>query len=337
MSDKSSFIRSSLLWVALLSCAHSSAQSTPTQATLTVLTHDSFALSKKLLADFESKNAVKLRLVKGGDAALMVNKLILGGNIADVVYGFDNILLPRAQKAGVLENASVRWVDIGYVTLNYDRAAFKGKRLPRSLEELTQPAFGNMLVLENPATSSPGLAFLLATVKHFGEPKVWQWWADLEKNGMKVTQGWTEAYETQFSRNGGRYPLVLSYSSSPAAEVFYAGKKLEQSPTANLFLKGSVFRQLEGIALVKNTPNAALGRKFIEFMQGSAVQRDIPTQMFVYPILSGTKLDPVYKFSSVPNEFFAPQPTDPLVTGSSELVRKWFDVVVKGKNPAEVR
>ena len=308
MSDKSSFIRSSLLWVALLCCAHSSAQSAPVRATLTVFTHDSFALSQKLLADFENKNAVKLRLVKGGDAALMVNKLILGGNIADVVYGFDNILLPRAQKAGVLENASVRWVDIGYVALNYDRAAFKGKRLPRSLEELTQPAFGNMLVLENPATSSPGLAFLLATVKHFGEPKVWQWWADLEKNGLEES-----------------------------AEVFYAGKKLEQSPTANLFLKGSVFRQLEGIALVKNTPNAALGRKFIEFMQGSAVQRDIPTQMFVYPILSGTKLDPVYKFSSVPNEFFAPQPTDPLVTGSSELVRKWFDVVVKGKNPAEVR
>jgi len=315
--------------------AHSSAQSVPT---LTVLTHDSFALDKKLLADFERQNSVVLRLVKGGDAGQMVNKLILAkGNIADVVYGFDNILLPRAQKADVLENASVRWVDIGYVALNYERAAFKGKPLPGSLEELTQPAFKNMLVLENPATSSPGLAFLLATVKHFGEPKVWQWWADLEKNGLKVTQGWTEAYETQFSRNGGKYPLVLSYSSSPAAEVFYADKKLAESPTANLFLKGSVLRQLEGIALVKNTPNAALGRKFIEFMRSSAVQKDIPTQMFVYPIVSGTPLDPVYKFSTVPQSFFAPQANDPLVIGSSELVRKWFDVVVKGKNPADVR
>ena len=318
-----------------MGAAHSSAQAT---RTLTVLTHDSFALDKKLLADFETKNSVKLRLVRGGDAAQMVNKLILAkGNIADVVYGFDNILLPRAQKAGVLENASVRWVDIGYVALNYDRAAFKGKKLPGSLEALTQPAFKNSLVLENPATSSPGLAFLLATVKHFGEPKVWQWWADLENNGMKVTQGWTEAYETQFSRNGGRYSLVLSYSSSPAAEVFYADKKLEQSPTANLFLGGSVFKQLEGIALVKNTPNAALGRKFIEFMRSEAVQKDIPTQMFVYPVISGIPLDLVYKFSTVPQSFFVPQLDDPLVIGSSDLVRKWTDVVIKGKNPAEVR
>ena len=333
--SKKSFIRSSLFVSALMCVAHSSAQATPT---LTVLTHDSFALDKKLLADFETKNLVKLRLVKGGDAAQMVNKLILsGGNIADVVYGFDNILLPRAQKAGVLENSSVRWVDFGYVALNFERAAFKGKKLPGSLEELTQPTFKDTLVLENPATSSPGLAFLLATVKHFGEPKVWQWWADLKHNGMKVTQGWTEAYETQFSRNGGRYSLVLSYSSSPAAEVFYADKKLEQSPTANLFLKGSVFKQLEGIALVKNTPNAALGRKFIEFMRSGAVQKDIPTQMFVYPIVSGTPLDPVYKFSTVPQSFFSPQPSDPLVLNSSELVRKWTDVVIKGKNPAEVR
>ena len=332
---KKSFIRSSLLIGALMCAAHSSAQATPT---LTVLTHDSFALDKKLLADFETKNAVKLRLVRGGDAGQMVGKLILsGGKIADVVYGFDNILLPRAQKAGVLENASVRWVDFGYVALNFERAAFKGKKLPGSLEELTQPAFKNMLVLENPATSSPGLAFLLATVKHFGEPKVWQWWADLEKNGLKVTQGWTEAYQTQFSKSGGRYPLVLSYSSSPAAEVFYADKKLGESPTANLFLRGSVFKQLEGTALVKNTPNAALGRKFIEFMRSSAVQKDIPTQMFVYPIASGIPLDPVYKFSSVPQNFFSPRANDPLVLGSSDLVRKWTDVVIKGKNPAGVR
>lgn len=299
---------------------------------LTVLVHDSFNVDKTLLAQFESQNNVSLKLIKGGDAGQMLNKLILSsGSLGDVVYGIDNTLLAKATQAGVLVPNSFRGVDLGYVALNYDKATFKGKTLPKSLNDLTKPQFKGQLVVQNPATSSPGLAFLLSTVKFFGPEKVWVFWAALRDNDLKVTKGWTDAYETEFSKNGGTHPIVVSYASSPAAEVFYSDKKLEESPTGNLFLPGSTFKQLEGIALVKGGKNAALGKKFIEFMRSSAVQNDIPTQMWVYPVIKGVTLDPVYQYAQVPKNAYAPKENDPLLENTDALVQKWVDVVIKGK------
>jgi len=329
-----------------------------TPVPLRVLTHSSFDLPKDLLAQFEKDAQVKLSIVKAGDAGEMVNKLILtrAKPVADVVFGIDNSLLPRVQAAGVLDVytgpaasrpaaaamgegagpsgvvAGVVPVDHGYVTLNIDKAWFAANKLalPTSLDDLTQPAYRKLLVVQNPATSSPGQAFLWATIAGLGEQAAFDWWARLRANEVKVAKGWTEAYYTDFTRNGGTRPIVVSYASSPAAEVFYAKEKLTESPTANLFLKGGVFRQVEGVALVKGGNPAAreAAGRFIEFLRSTPVQQALQTSMWMLPAEPGTPLaDVIKQHTSEPPRFDNPG-TAQMAQGKAWLQR-WTKVVLK--------
>ncbi len=319
--------------------------STPSFAAdeLRVMVHSSFALPKPLLAQFETENKVKLTILKGGDAGEMLNKLILtkAQPVADVVYGIDNTLVGKALAAGVLEtsvvpNADARLgaalaaVDYGFVNLNYDKAtvAKSGLALPKTLQDLTLPAYKNWLVTPNPATSSTGYAFLLATISSMGEAKAFEWWAQMRTNGLKVVKGWSEAYYTEFARNKGAYPLVVSYATSPAAEVFYSKDKLTESPTASLNLKGGVFRQVEGVGLVKGGAQPAAALKFVEFMRSAPVQETLQTEMWMYPVQTGTPRAPVMQHAAEPTEFESP--AAPLIARKgSEWVARWTKVVLK--------
>ncbi len=318
--------------------------------TLRVLTHSSFDLPKEELARFEQDAGVKLQLVKAGDAGEMTNKLILtkARPIADVVYGIDNTLLPRALAAGVIEpytgpaaqrpagaalEAGVVPVDYGFVTLNIDKAWFakSGLALPASLDDLAKPAYRKLLVVQNPATSSPGMAFLLATIGGLGEEQAFSWWAAMRANGVKVAKGWTEAYYTEFTRNGGTRPIVVSYATSPAAEVFYSKDKLTESPTANLFLKGGVFRQVEGVALVKDGNPAAreAAGKFIEFLRSPGVQQSLQTTMWMYPAEVGAaRAEVIQRHAAEPQAHDNPASAE--VTAKSKAwVQRWTRVVLK--------
>jgi len=315
--------------------------------TLRVLTHSSFDLPKPLLAGFEQSAGVKLSLVKAGDAGEMLNKLILtrAKPIADVVYGLDNTLAGKALAAGVLDTytgpaasaasvarlpAGLVPVDHGYVTLNHDKAWFarSGLALPKSLQDLTQPAYKNLLVVQHPATSSPGLAFLAATIAGLGEEAAFAWWAQMRANGVKVAKGWTEAYYTDFSRNGGKRPLVVSYASSPAAEVFYSKDKLAESPTGSLHLPGGVFQQVEGAALVKGGQQVQAAGQFIEFLRSAPVQQALPTSLWMYPATPGTALPEVMRHAAEPTRFDNPSP-EQMAQRSSEWVARWTRVVLK--------
>lgn len=321
------------------------------QRTVTVITHDSFNLSKEIVAAFEQKENIKIAFIKGGDAGAMTNRLILTKQnpIADVVYGIDNTLLARAFKADMLEvyrpkaaallekNTLLdnKWrispVNYGYVALNYDLAWFEKNKLalPKTLEDLTKPAYKGLLVLQNPATSSPGLAFLLATIKHFGEQGAFGFWAALQKNDLKITSGWESAYYTDFSRNGGSRPIVVSYTSSPAAEVFYGDGKT--ATTANLLLLGSSFLQVEGVAVLKGAKNPDLAKKFIDFMLEPATQADIPSQMWVYPSRRDVALPEVFKFAQKPLQISSLAPST-IAANEKRWVQRWTEIVLqKGK------
>ncbi|GGJ60438.1 thiamine ABC transporter substrate-binding protein [Deinococcus aquiradiocola] len=336
-----------ILSITLTLAATLSGTSTAQSAgTLTVITHDSFDVDRKLVTAFETANHVKVRFIKGGDAGEMLNKLILtkAAPLADAVYGLDNTLLPRAQAAGILapytspaiagvpaayrQGPLLNTVDVGYVALNYDRAAFQktGLKLPATLRELSEPQYARLTVVESPATSSTGAAFYLATVQELGQDGAVAWWRTARANGMKVTRGWSQAYNEDFSLYGGRYPIVLSYASSPAAEVAYSKEKLTASPTANLFLPGSTFVQLEGAAVLKGSRQPVLARKFVDFMLSGAVQADFPTRMWVYPAVGGVKLDPVWKFSQKPDVKLAPTS---LLTRSQALTDLWVTQVLR--------
>ena len=314
---------------------------------LRVLTHSSFSLPKPLLAQFEAQAGIKLSIVKAGDAGEMLNKLILtrAQPIADVVFGLDNALVAKAQAVGVIDAytgvaqqraatasvaAGVVAVDYGFVTLNYDKGAFakSGLALPKTLEDLTLPAYRDLLVVENPATSSTGHAFMLATVAGMGEAAAFDWWGRMRANGVKVVKGWSEAYYTEFSLNGGTRPLVVSYATSPAAEVFYSKTKITEPPTGNLFLKGGVFRQVEGVAWVKGGGQREAAARFIEFLRSPAVQEALQTTMWMFPVEPGIARAEVMRHATEPIAFDAPSP-ETIAEKGPDWVSRWTRVVLK--------
>ena len=300
--------------VAFLLAAFLAGCTPQTPVTLTVMTHDSFAASISVVAAFEQANNVKLVFLKSGDAGAALNKAILTKDapLADVFYGVDNTFLSRALDSGIYEpyrsplltgipaefqldpQDRALPVDYGDVCINYDRAYFAdhGLPVPATLEDLTKPAYKSMLVMENPSTSSTGLAFLLATVRHFGSNGFLDYWNSLRANGVVVVDGWETAYYTNFSGSSGHglQPLVVSYASSPAAEVVYAATKLTDSPTASVLGPGACFRQIEFVGILKGTRHLALAQKFVDFMLGQQFQEDMPLQMFVYPVNPAVKL-----------------------------------------------
>ena len=326
------------------------ASTSPVRATtpeLRVLTHSSFNLPKPLLAEFERAAGVRLLIVKGGDAGERLNKLILtrAKPIADVVFGIDNALWHKAHAANVLDTydgpaarrpsvaevgAGVVPVTYGFVNLNADKAwlAREKRSAPTTLMDLTRPEWAGKLVVPHPATSSPGLAFLLATVGGLGEEAAFAWWAQMRANGLKVVKGWSEAYYTEFSRNGGSRPIVVSYASSPAAEVFYSKEKITEPPTLNLLLKGGVFRQVEGVALVRGGGQRVAAGQFIEFLRSPAVQQALQTEMWMLPADKGAA--PVAALASVPTPAAVDNPSaETLAVHSNGWVTRWTRTVLK--------
>ncbi|MBI2749477.1 MAG: thiamine ABC transporter substrate-binding protein [Burkholderiales bacterium] len=319
-----------------------------TAAELRVLTHASFAVPPALLAQFEKDAGVKLRITKSGDAGEMLNKLILtrANPVADVVFGIDNVLAAKAaavldaverpaEKGGARPDAvtlpaPLLPVDYGYVTVNFDKAWFakNGLALPRTLDDLTQPAYARLLVVQNPATSSPGNAFLLATIGAMGEEKAFDWWARMRANGLKVVKGWSEAYYTEFSHNGGSRPLVVSYATSPAAELFYSKTKLNEPPTGSLSIRGGVFRQVEGVALVAGGKERAAALRFADFLRSMPVQQALQTEMWMYPVAKGVPRADALRHAPEPAAFDNPDAAAVADKGG-DWVRRWTKVVLK--------
>ena len=307
------------IWLSLLALlASGCAQSSPSPSAeparlLTVMTHDSFAISDAALAEFENQNQVKVQFLSSGDAGSAMNKAILarGNPLADVFYGLDNTFLSRALNEDIFEPYSppgldqvpeqfkldpqfrVVPVDYGDVCLNYDVAYFTEKQLepPQSLNDLLLPEYRGLLVVENPATSSPGLAFLLATISQYGQDGYLTYWEALAENQVKIVNDWETAYYTDFTRAGGQYPLVVSYSSSPAFEFIFADPPVSTPPTAAITASGTCFRQVEFVGILRGTKQRDLAEKWIDFMLSETFQADLPMQMFVFPVVPGVQMD----------------------------------------------
>jgi thiamine transport system substrate-binding protein len=315
-----------LLFTLLLSSCAPTSASTPTLAgsqTITLLTHDSFAISKDVIKAFETDNNAKVNIIQSGDAGAMLNQAILTKNapLADVIFGVDNTFLSRALDADIFEayqspvlsdipnefkldpsNRALP-VDYGDVCINYDKSYFSKNNLPvpQTFEDLAKPEYKNLLVVEDPATSSPGLAFLLATRVHFGDGYL-DYWKSLKANSVVVVDGWETAYYTNFSASSGKgpQPMVVSYASSPAAEVFFASPAPSESPTASIVASDMCFRQIEFVGILKNGKNRDLAQKFVDYMLSQKFQEDMPLNMFVYPVNKNAKLPDVFvKYAQV--------------------------------------
>jgi thiamine transport system substrate-binding protein len=245
---------------------------------LVLVTHDSVVISKALIADFEKTSGLRLTIVKAGDAGALTNKLVLtkGDPIADVVYGIDNTFIGKAENNGILTRSSITAIDYADICFNYDKSWFESHSIaaPKTWLELTQPRYKNLTVIENPTTSSTGLGFLAATVAQFGEGKWQKFWSALKTNGVKVDAGWEDAYYTDFSGSAGKgdYPIVLSYSSSPADEANTAA------------LIEGCFRQTEYAATLTGAKNPSGAAQLIKWLTELKFQNSMPASMYVYPV-----------------------------------------------------
>ncbi len=321
--------------------------------TVTLLTHDSFAVSNALLDEFEQRTGITVKVVSGGDAGELVNKAVLtaGNPEGDVLFGVDNTLLTRAVSGGVFTpyrsasladlrpelqqdtaNGYVTPIDYGDVCVNIDDNWFAAKGLspPRTLDALTDPAYKDLLVVENPATSSPGLAFLLATVARYGE-NGWQgYWSKLAANGVQVDNGWTEAYSGDFSGSTGKgdRPLVVSYASSPPAEIVYAADPKPSTPGTSVMTDGC-FRQVEYAGILAGTKTIAASRAVIDWLLSPQVQADVPLSMFVLPAREGVSLPKVFTdFAAVPAAPLSLPPAD-IADNRDAWVDEWTDLVLR--------
>ncbi len=345
------------LWTLLLlsACGRTGGDAPAASTTLTLMTHDSFSISETVLAAFEVESGVRIALLPAGDAGTALNQAILARDapLADVFFGVDNTFMGRALAADIFAPyASPRLADVpeafkldpthrltpvdyGDVCLNYDVDYFTTADLapPARLADLVEPRYRGLLVVENPATSSPGLAFLLATVAAFGEDGPYTYldfWRELRGNDVLVTNGWEDAYYGHFTvASDGDRPVVVSYATSPPAEVIFADPPRDRPPSASVTAAGSCFRQVEFAGILKGTPREAAAQKLVDYLLSVRVQEDIPLNMFVFPVNENAALPPEFVA-------WAGQVEDPVMLDPADIdanrnawIEAWTDVVLR--------
>ncbi|MGH3132673.1 MAG: thiamine ABC transporter substrate-binding protein [Gaiellaceae bacterium] len=317
-----------------------------------LVTHDSFAISDDVKQAFERESGLTLRILRSGDAGELLSKALLtaGNPQGDVLFGVDSNLLSRALEGDLfdpyespeLADVDERYVldpdhratpiDHGEVCLNYDKAWFDERAVlpPRSLDDLVEPRYEGLLVVENPATSTPGLAFMLATIARFGEDGWSDYWRRLRANGVLVVDGWEEAYTVRFSGaagSTGNRPIVVSYASSPPAEVIFRTPRPAEAPTA--VVEDGCFRQIELAGILRGARNEEGARELVDFMLSTRFQEDIPLSMFVFPVDPEATLPPEFtRFAVVPS---APLelPPEEIEANRERWVKEWATVVLR--------
>ncbi|MET7712642.1 thiamine ABC transporter substrate-binding protein [Streptomyces sp. NPDC005407] len=324
--------------------------------TVTLVSHDSFAASPAVLKEFTQETGYTVKVLKSGDAGAALNKEILtkGSPQGDVFFGVDNTLLSRALDNDLFtpyaakglgqvsdeaqldkDKHRVTPVDTGDICVNYDKKYFADKKIapPQSFDDLIKPEYKNLLVTENAATSSPGLGFLLGSVGRYGDEGWQDYWKKLKANGVKVVDGWEQAYNEEFSGSAGGKkakadrPLVVSYASSPPAEVLFAKPQPTEAPTG--VATGTCFRQTEFAGLLDGAKNEAGGKALLDFLVSKKFQEDMPLNMFVNPVVKDAKLPELFtKFGAVVDkpETVAP---DKIAKNREQWVQSWSSLVLK--------
>jgi thiamine transport system substrate-binding protein len=328
--------------------------STDAPATLVIGSHGSFAISEEIITNFEAEHNVTIQLLELGDAGEALNKIILSKDapLADLFFGTDNTFLSRALESGVFapyESPRLAQipddlkldpeyrllpVDTGYVNVNADRIWFAENNipLPTTLEELADPQYRGLLVVMNPATSSPGLAFLLTTVAHFGEDGYLAYWESLRANDVLIVDGWSTAYYEHFtvgSGGSGDRPLAVSYTSSPPADVLFATDGRTEPTSVNISPDGGTFRQIEFVGIIEGTQQRALAEAWVDYMLDLPFQNDIPLQMFVYPANENATLPELFtQFGQIPAN---PATLDPaaIEANRERWIEAWTEVMLR--------
>jgi thiamine transport system substrate-binding protein len=310
-----------------------------------LVTHDSFVLPRKVVRQFEKESGYDLVVRAAGDGGTLTNKLVLTKDdpTGDVAFGVDNTFASRALDEGVFapydfdrpagvddyalpgdDDHALTPVDNGNVCVNVDDTWFADHDLapPATLDDLTDSAYEDLFVLPGAATSSTGMAFLLATVAEYGD--AWPgYWEDLMANGAQLTAGWSDAYEVDFTQGGGKgdRPIVLSYDSSPA---FTVPEGSDTSTTSALL--DTCFRQVEYAGVLRGAENVPGAEALVRFLVGPQVQAALPESMYVFPVVAGTELPADWaSYAEQPTEPYAVDPAE-VAAKRDDWLREWSDI-----------
>ena len=337
--------------LAACSLGGGSSPSDNTGSTVTLVTHDSWSMPKKVMAQFERESGYEVEVLRSGDAGQVTNKLVLTAEnpIGDAVYGIDNTFASRAMEAGVLADhqptdlpdsasayvladdqagSTLTPVDWSDVCVNVDLEWFdaEGIEPPRTLDDLTDPEYRDLFVTPGASTSSPGFAFLLATIGRFGEDGWLSYWEQLVANGVRVVSGWSDAYEVDFTAAGGEgdRPIVLSYASSPPFTI----PEGEQRPTTAALLD-TCFRQVEYAGVLAGSDNPQGAAELVDFLTSRTFQDALAENMYVFPVDDEATLPPLWKRWAEP----APAPIDlpaaDIARNRDDWLRAWSDVTAR--------
>ena len=338
-----------------VSCGSEAASDGP--AAITLVAYDSFPPSdtslNAALDEFTESTGIAVKVVIAGDAGTMVTKarLTAGNPEGDVMWGVDNTLLSAAldgdvfaayqpngwdsistDLTGLVPGHELTPVDFGDVCINYDIEWFASNNLkpPAGLDDLVKPEYKDLLVVQNPSTSSPGLAFLMATIAHAGEDNWKDYWKALRANGVEVVDGWTTAYQDEFSGTAGSTgtrPLVVSYGSSPPAEVIFADPPRTDAPTA--VIESTCFRQIEFAGVLRGTEHEAEARKLVDFLISATFQDELPLNLFVYPARTDIALPPEFtEFAVVPSTPLTIDPAE-IAANRQQWQDEWTTIVLR--------
>lgn len=323
-------IATALIVTATACSSSNSTQNDATPNEVILLAYDAFFPQEGIFDPFTAATGAKVKVITAGDTGTLVSKAILtaGKPEGDVMWGLDNTLLSRAQQADLL--TSYEPIDYGDICVNYDKQWFISHKItpPTSLEQLALPAYKNLLVVQDPVASSPGLGFLLGTIAHFGADHWQNYWKSLKANGVHIAPDWTTSYTIDFSGSSGKgkYPLVVSYGSSPPAEVLYAVKPTATAPTG--VIESTCFRQTEYVGALRGTRNPKLAALLISYLRDVPFQESMPLSLFVFPI---------NKKAILPDLFvqFAVAPKNPLTLDPSVIEKNrdswlgaWRDIIL---------
>ncbi|MBM6980352.1 MAG: thiamine ABC transporter substrate-binding protein [Actinomyces succiniciruminis] len=317
--------------------------------TVTVVTYDSFDLPDELITAFKDDTGYTLEIARSGDGGEVANKLILTKDapLGDAVFGINNTMASRILAEGVIDTTTALNlpdgaadylapyivddtpalvpIDFGEVCVNVDTfwLSDRGLEIPTVFEDLTDPVYKDMFVAINPTTSSTGMAFLLATIGHFGEDGFAQYWKDLVANGTKIDEGWSDAYYTDFTAGGGdgAYPIVVSYSSSPAATLNDDG-----IPTTAAMSRTAT-RQVEYAGVLAGAANPDGAAAFVAWMLSRQVQEAIPDAMYMYPVDPDAALaDDLADFGATAEDPIVVDPDD-IADHQQEWLTAWAEAV----------
>ncbi|MET9955672.1 thiamine ABC transporter substrate-binding protein [Streptomyces sp. NPDC006339] len=328
----------------------------PAPKTVTLVSHDSFNASKEVLAEFTRQTGFTVKVLKSGDAGEAVNKEILtkGAPQGDVFFGIDNTLLSRALDNGIFtpyeakgldripaalqldkEQYRVTPIDSGDICVNYDKQYFADRKIapPQTFDDLAKPAYKDLLVVENPERSSPGLGFLLGTAAKYGDTGWQDYWKKLKANGVKTVDSWELAYNQEFSGSAGGKkakgdrPLVVSYASSPPVEVLYSEPQPKVAPTG--VSTGTCFRQTEFAGLLNGAKNPEGGKALIDFLISKKFQDDMPLQMFVNPVTNDATLPQLFTQHGVVIDKPETMAPEKIAKNRDQWIQQWSSLVLK--------